>query len=605
MIQSKLKKTVSVILSVLIVAGALCTTLTCAGAADSVVLDIIAANTGEKVSRYFESAGKTDLSAVEAPEIDGNVFLGYYADRECTEPLTEYELKDGTNTIYAKMESVGRLSAQQGDITKTTAETSGFDLYGAQIREETESWSTGLRFCTRISKALLSKIESETGFPAQCGYALCKKDSVPADGNLKVGMNTVEGNAVKEFPTVKVLYEADEYIVITACITGISSECMTVNVAARPYLKYKDESGTQRFYYFSEQEQVKNCGGGYFTSYDAVKNAAHTHSYTVTSVAPPTKSQLAMATYTCSCGDEYTAQYLSANDKTRHVVCTELSDRAKDYYTGTYSYSSLSALSGVDSADSYTATQNNPLYDALHTLMSDTHTHECTYSGYESNSLAAYWKQTDAENGSDTYLYFYADILQSDSSVSSKTLNREHVWPQSLASYYQQGGGADLHHLRPAISGVNQSKSNRSFAEFEDGTTYKVNGEDVIWKSTVNGLSVLKVRDNIKGDIARILLYVYCRWQQPNLYSDVATENLPALDSDDDQDLGTRIIENRETLLSWCQSDPVDEWEMERNDQIENIQGNRNVFIDYPELAWLMFGQSVPQNMQTPSGANK
>jgi endonuclease I len=38
-------------------------------------------------------------------------------------------------------------------------------------------------------------------------------------------------------------------------------------------------------------------------------------------------------------------------------------------------------------------------------------------------------------------------------------------------------------------------------------------------------------------------------------------------------------------LLDWNELDPVSEAEIVRNDKIEVIQGNRNPFIDYPELA--------------------
>ncbi|MGM9651213.1 MAG: endonuclease, partial [Faecousia sp.] len=301
------------------------------------------------------------------------------------------------------------------------------------------------------------------------------------------------------------------------------------------------------------------------------------------------------------------AATLSANTGVRDTVCTALSSQAQAYYTGSNSYASLSQLSGVDSTDSYTATQNNPLYTALYNLMSSTrNSTEVVYSGTGTSSLAHYWGYTDAEAGSSTYLYFYTDVLSNDSSVSSLTMNREHVWPQSKASYYQLNGGADLHHLRPSISGVNQSKSNNAFANLIGTDTtysaYQVNNVDVIWTGTKDFDNVLEVRDNIKGDVARILLYVYCRWQQPNLYSDVASGNLPALDSDDSSNSGERIIEDRATLLQWCQQDPVDEWEMQRNDQVENVQGNRNVFIDYPEFAWLMFGLTPPTDMVTPSG---
>ncbi len=294
---------------------------------------------------------------------------------------------------------------------------------------------------------------------------------------------------------------------------------------------------------------------------------------------------------------------LISNTGIRDDLCTELSSQALRYYTGNYTYTSLSALSGRYSpGDSYTATQNNPLYTALHTLMEDTHTFYPIYSGYSATSLATYWTKTDAEGGSDTYLYFYTDRLRSD--LSSSVLNREHVWPKSKASYKEQGGGADLHHLRPSIESVNMAKSDYSFMDIADNaygrTTSSIDGQVVI--EVLTGQEKIEVRDNVKGDIARILLYIYCRWGQPNLYTDVDRQYLPPLDSDDTTNNGTRAIEDLDTLLRWCELDPVDDWEMGRNDQSENVQGNRNVFIDYPELAWLMFGLEPPETMPTPSG---
>ena len=296
---------------------------------------------------------------------------------------------------------------------------------------------------------------------------------------------------------------------------------------------------------------------------------------------------------------------LKPNSGTRDQVCTELSAKAQSYYTGTYSYENLSALAGAsDTSTSYNAAQNNPLYTALNKLMTVTHTNQnVRYDGYAANSLATYWTQTDTENSASTYLFFYTDILADDPSVSSLQMQREHVWPKSRASYYQKGGGSDLHHLRPSIGGVNGSKSNNAFANLNGaGKAYQVNGRDVIWTGTKDGVGgVLEVRDNVKGDVARILLYVYVRWQQPNLYSDVAADLLPEMDPDDSQNTGGRAIESLSTLLQWMQKDPVDTWEMSRNDQTENVQGNRNVFIDYPELAYLMFNWPIPK-MQTPSG---
>ena len=289
---------------------------------------------------------------------------------------------------------------------------------------------------------------------------------------------------------------------------------------------------------------------------------------------------------------------LSANRAVRHTPCLSLSTQAKDYYTADDTYESLSALCGMFSpSDSQQVTVDNPLYTALQTLMTQTHTNQrVTYSGYSSSALATYWASTDSADGTGSYLYFYTDV---DAAAVGYQMNREHVWPKSKASYYQKGGGADLHHLRPSIAGVNSSKSNNTFANLDgSGKAYKVDGEDVIW----TGGGKLEVRDNVKGDVARILLYVYCRWGQPNLYSDVDYDLLPPFDSDDSANSGIRAIEDLDTLLDWMLTDPVDEWEMTRNDQAENVQGNRNVFIDYPELAWLMFGLPIPSEMQTPSG---
>ena len=174
---------------------------------------------------------------------------------------------------------------------------------------------------------------------------------------------------------------------------------------------------------------------------------------------------------------------LVSNNGTRHEVCTELSAQATAYYSGSYSYESLSRLSGRSSpTDSYAATQNNPLYSALHSLMSETQSLFPKYTGYEPTSLATYWLKTDAEEGSDTYLYFYTDRLRSE--LSSTTLNREHVWPKSKASFSQNYGGADLHHLRPSIASVNLAKSDHRFCDIPDDsygmTTSVIDGEVVL-----------------------------------------------------------------------------------------------------------------------------
>ena len=279
-----------------------------------------------------------------------------------------------------------------------------------------------------------------------------------------------------------------------------------------------------------------------------------------------------------------TFQASAKNTNKRDTLCTSLSTMAKAYYTGAYTYDKMSALAGGNT--DCVASMNSALYKSLQKLMSSTQTDSVSYK-----SLTKYWPTTDNN------ILFYADQTGSG-------YNREHVWPKSRASFYQKNGGCDLHHLRPADQTINSTRYNYTMGNvngvINGCSTANYGGRTVLWYSAGNDL--VEVRDNVKGDVARILLYVYCRWGQPNLYQNVAEKDLPAFDPDDDANNGKKVIESLDTLLKWCKSDPVDTWEMTRNDEVQTIQGNRNVFIDYPEYAWLVFGQDIPNDMKTPSG---
>ncbi len=275
---------------------------------------------------------------------------------------------------------------------------------------------------------------------------------------------------------------------------------------------------------------------------------------------------------------------LVSNSGTRHEVCTALSSQAQAYYTGNYTYDAVSALSGSSSDP-----MNSAMFSRLSTLMRTTMTKTVSY-----NSLTSYWPKTDANNGSSNPVLFYSDEL-------SGSFNREHVWPKSRGSFKETNAGSDLHHLRPTNADINSTRGNMTMGNVKGVfTTYKtkaLNGGTVLWYNT--DADIVEVRDNIKGDVARILLYVWCRWQEPNLYEN---DPNPTIGSGDDANNGLKVIESLDTLLEWMELDPVDTWEMSRNDQCENVQGNRNVFIDYPEYAWLVFGLTPPENYQTPSG---
>lgn len=278
---------------------------------------------------------------------------------------------------------------------------------------------------------------------------------------------------------------------------------------------------------------------------------------------------------------------LSYNPGHRDTVCTELSEAATDYYSGKYSVERLLKLTG------------DQLKSALHDLMTDTdkYSNKVSYS-----MLTKYFPYIDAEDGKAGTVLFYSDALPLEATETQKAtiISREHVWPKSHASFHENYGGSDLHHLRPTDSIVNANRSSYCFGPVDkndkdtriDRLGNKNSGKIAGWWN-VNA-DRFEPLDNVKGDIARILLYVYVRWEEPNLTEDVSLPQIDESQGQKNNNDGKKVIESLDTLFAWMELDPVDTWEMGRNDLVQQVQGNRNVFIDHPELAYAMFGRTAP-----------
>ena len=286
---------------------------------------------------------------------------------------------------------------------------------------------------------------------------------------------------------------------------------------------------------------------------------------------------------------------IGINKEQRHTASSDLSDSALAYYSDNHAFKLLCSLPGKDTSPD--KAMQTELYRTLHKLMSSTLTTE-----YEYANLPKYWYSSDTNGGNGTML-FYSDVFLPKGGY----LTREHVWAKTHGTFYEEGAGSDLHHLRPENYDVNEARSNLTFgnarSKSNSCSTASYNGKDVLWYdeeySAGGSKGLVEVADNVKGDVARILLYVYVTYEQPNL-----STNTSAVGQGNERSDGRKVIENLDTLLDWCRRDPVDTWEMRRNDIVQELQGNRNVFIDYPEFAWLLFDRSLP-NMATPSGYAK
>ncbi len=259
-----------------------------------------------------------------------------------------------------------------------------------------------------------------------------------------------------------------------------------------------------------------------------------------------------------------------ANWGERGEVATSLSSYAVNFYNGDTTYNRVSKLSG---GATESAVPSSALYKELQNIMKSAQTYTTSY-----NATKSLFKYTDCLNGNTSKISsFYSGTLMASSWGSG--WNREHTWPNSKGDASGSGEN-DIMMLRPTASSENGSRGNKAYGE--SSGYYNPNSES-------NG------KYDLRGDCARIVLYTYVRWNCTNTGSKYNPNGIFGKSG---------VIENLTILLKWIEEDPVDTWELGRNDAVQSITGTRNIFVDYPELAWQLFGKALPSGMITPSQPN-
>jgi endonuclease I len=237
-------------------------------------------------------------------------------------------------------------------------------------------------------------------------------------------------------------------------------------------------------------------------------------------------------------------------------------NKQSTYYTGTYSYFNLSALSG------------NDLFGALNTLMGNTS--RIGNSSFSYNSLRSEYKNVDKDlNRSGYIIGYYNGASFSGVWDSGATWNREHTWPQSKGADKSIPMGHDMQSVRPTHTSVNSSRGNDAYGE--SGAYYdpdEVSISNSYYKTTNMG--------SYRGDAARVILYDYIVYGEAGGHKNKLYNGNAQLLSK----FGSAgVFESAAVLLKWHMNDPISLTEMVRNDGAQTYQGNRNPFIDYPELA--------------------
>ncbi len=172
--------------------------------------------------------------------------------------------------------------------------------------------------------------------------------------------------------------------------------------------------------------------------------------------------------------------------------------------------------------------------------------------------------------------------------------NREHIYPQSRGGFANAtddvadginiwlptsadditAGHGDAHHIRAEDGPENTSRSNRD---------YGLTG----YNGPIGTLG------SWKGDVARSVFYMAVRY------------NALSVVNGDIPDTTVGQLGDLASLLTWNQTDPRDDFEMNRNNYIYTWQYNRNPFIDYPALADYIWGANVGQAWYAALAANE
>ena len=180
--------------------------------------------------------------------------------------------------------------------------------------------------------------------------------------------------------------------------------------------------------------------------------------------------------------------------------------------------------------------------------------------------------------------------------------NREHVWCQNSSGglYGTSYAGGDIHHIRVENYRINSARGDNSFAELTNASEYEFEDKynNVKLKTGCkNSGGYFEPRDAVKGDVARILMYMYMH------YSNEVSANKSYVAANNDDAEGLRITNIVYTpagspssawnmLIKWNALDPVDNFESNRNNYCASVTGVRNPFIDHEEFANMIWNSS-------------
>lgn len=205
--------------------------------------------------------------------------------------------------------------------------------------------------------------------------------------------------------------------------------------------------------------------------------------------------------------------------------------------------------------------------------------------GYSEARVAMY-STIDVEGG--TIECVYSGFSQPATFNSyPNPINTEHTVPQSFFDG-DLPMRSDIHHLFPTHGQANSDRGNLPFGEVVDSQTDGwLNGSAGSYSSSgsipnsgiddyseVHFNNAFEPREENKGNTARAVFYFY------TMYANDMESGFEDISSAGDLN----------TLYNWHVMDPPDALEIERDEQIQAIQGNYNPYVRMPGLAATAWG---------------
>jgi endonuclease I len=191
--------------------------------------------------------------------------------------------------------------------------------------------------------------------------------------------------------------------------------------------------------------------------------------------------------------------------------------------------------------------------------------------------------------------------------------NREHSIPKSWYGGKTSGPGCDIFHLVPTDGKVNGMRSSYAYGEVGSadynkhgnklGTAKSItitNGNTIAGNEGASvscSGTVFEPRNEYKGDFARGYFGTMIKWANGDYTAFTSGDGSKMFSSNYNTGSFGLTKYGVALLMKWHRQDPVSQKEIDRNNGIQQTQGNRNPFIDYPYLAEYIWGEKAGETL--------